>query len=51
MILTNNMVMSCEPGIYVPNLGGVRIEDDVALLDSVGTPLNKSTKNLLVIEG
>ncbi|GAX46612.1 aminopeptidase P family protein [Pseudolactococcus reticulitermitis] len=51
MMLENYMVMSCEPGIYVPNLGGVRIEDDVALIDNVGTPLNKSSKKLLVLEG
>jgi Xaa-Pro aminopeptidase len=51
MPLANNMVMSCEPGIYVPNLGGVRIEDDVALLDNVGQPLNRSSKELLILEG
>ncbi len=26
-ILEENMVISCEPGIYIPDFGGVRIED------------------------
>lgn len=26
-ILEENMVVSCEPGIYIPDFGGVRIED------------------------
>jgi len=27
--LRSNMVTTCEPGLYIPDLGGVRIEDDV----------------------
>ena len=27
------MVFTIEPGIYIPGVGGVRIEDDLALTD------------------
>ncbi len=29
--LKENMVVTCEPGIYIPNFGGVRIEDMVCV--------------------
>lgn len=50
IVLKENMVMSCEPGIYVPNLGGIRIEDDVWIHDGIGIPLNTTTKDLIVLE-
>lgn len=49
-ILEEGMIMSCEPGIYIPSLGGVRIEDDVAIINGVGVPLNKTTKKLIILE-
>jgi len=49
-ILEDNMIMSCEPGIYVPNLGGVRIEDDVLIENGVGVPLNNTTKEIIILE-
>ena len=33
-ILKKNMVVTVEPGIYVPELGGVRIEDDCLVTES-----------------
>lgn len=50
-ILEDGMIMSCEPGIYVPGLGGVRIEDDVVIINGKGVPLNKTTKELIIVEG
>ena len=32
-ILKKNMVVTVEPGIYIPELGGVRIEDDCLVLE------------------
>lgn len=49
-MLEDNMIMSCEPGIYVPNLGGVRIEDDVLIENGVGVPLNNTTKEIIILE-
>lgn len=51
MILEEGMIMSCEPGIYIPNLGGVRIEDDVVIRDGQGISLNRSSKELIILEG
>ncbi|GAA0742449.1 M24 family metallopeptidase [Clostridium oceanicum] len=51
VVLKDNMIMSCEPGIYVPNLGGVRIEDDVVIRNGEGIPLNKTTKEMIILEG
>ena len=49
-VLEENMMMSCEPGIYVPGLGGVRIEDDVLVRNGVGVPFNHSPKDLICLE-
>ena len=50
-ILENNMIMSCEPGIYIAGLGGVRIEDDVLIENGIGIPLNTTTKDIIILEG
>ncbi len=33
LVLKSGMVFSCEPGIYLPGFGGVRIEDDVLITE------------------
>ena len=49
-ILKENMLMSCEPGVYVPGVGGVRIEDDVLIKNGVGVALNKTSKELCILK-
>jgi Xaa-Pro dipeptidase len=47
--LKKNMVMTVEPGIYIPGEGGVRIEDDVVVTRSSCTPLTMASKGLVEI--
>lgn len=49
-VLKEGMMMSCEPGIYIPGVGGIRIEDDVLIENGVGVPLNKTTKDYIILE-
>lgn len=48
-ILEKGMVFTVEPGIYVENLGGVRIEDMVVLGETGAKILTKSTKEMLIL--
>ncbi len=48
-ILTDGMVFSVEPGIYVEGLGGVRIEDMVVLVDGKPRNFTTSTKDMIII--
>jgi len=48
-VLAENMVVTIEPGIYVPGLGGVRIEDDIVLTATGNEKLTHSTKELLIL--
>ncbi|MMZ69125.1 Aminopeptidase [compost metagenome] len=48
-ILQPGMVVTVEPGIYIPGLGGVRIEDDVVITEEGNTRLTASTKEFTVI--
>ena len=45
-----NMLVTDEPGVYIPNFGGVRIEDTVLVTDNGAETLTKSPKNLLEID-
>ena len=49
-ILAENNVMTIEPGIYIAGWGGVRIEDDVIINQSGCEILNKTTKELVVLD-
>ena len=47
--LLENYVITIEPGIYLEGWGGVRIEDDCLIKKNNCKPLNKSTKEMLVL--
>ena len=49
MTLAENMVVTVEPGIYVPNVGGCRIEDDIVITKTGNKSLNKAPKELIII--
>ncbi len=48
-MLETGMVVTIEPGIYLPNWGGVRIEDMVLITESGCVSFSKSPKELLVL--
>ncbi|MBR0103153.1 MAG: aminopeptidase P family protein [Selenomonadaceae bacterium] len=45
--LLPNMIVTDEPGIYIENFGGVRIEDTVLVTASTAQPLTRSPKHLI----
>lgn len=47
--LKPGMIVTVEPGVYVPKLGGVRIEDTVLITKDGIELLTKSSKELIVI--
>lgn len=48
-VLQNGNVITIEPGIYIPNVGGIRIEDDVVIQDDGCVVLNASPRQLIVL--
>lgn len=48
-ILKENMVVTVEPGIYVPNVGGCRIEDDIILTETGNEVITHSPKELITL--
>ncbi|MHC9532547.1 M24 family metallopeptidase [Dellaglioa sp. L3N] len=42
-------VITIEPGIYVPKMGGVRIEDDILVVETGFQMLTDSSKKLMII--
>ncbi|MDN3016540.1 aminopeptidase P family protein [Paenibacillus sp. BSR1-1] len=49
LVLEPGMVVTCEPGIYIPGLGGVRIEDDTLITKDHNEALTHSTKDLIIL--
>ena len=47
--LQKNMIVTDEPGIYIENYGGVRIEDTTIIRENSAEPLTHSDKRLIEI--
>jgi Xaa-Pro dipeptidase len=47
--LTPGMTFTVEPGVYIPDRGGVRVEDDAIVTDSGGESLSTYNRQLEVI--
>ena len=48
-VLTEGVVITIEPGAYVPGLGGVRIEDDCAVVAGGAELLTQVSRKLVVV--
>ncbi|MDL4841579.1 M24 family metallopeptidase [Aquibacillus rhizosphaerae] len=48
-VLEEGMVVTVEPGIYVPGVGGCRIEDDTVVTKQGNEKLNFSPKDLIIL--
>ena len=49
-MLKENMVVTNEPGIYIPGEFGIRIEDTVLITKSGCINLTKSDKNYIIVD-
>jgi Xaa-Pro aminopeptidase len=48
-ILASGNVMTIEPGVYLPGIGGVRIEDDVLVRDRGCTLLTRAPRDVVIV--
>lgn len=48
-VLKSNMAVTVEPGIYLPGIGGVRIEDDIVMTETGNERLTYAPKELLIL--
>ena len=48
-VLAENMIITIEPGIYIPGWGGIRIEDSVIVKNGGCELLTRSNKELIII--
>jgi Xaa-Pro aminopeptidase len=49
IVLQENMVITIEPGIYIPGFGGVRIEDMVAVRKNDCQVLTNTPRELIIL--
>ena len=47
--LQENMVVTCEPGVYIEGLGGIRIEDTVLIKNNGIELLNSVSKEIIIL--
>ncbi|MBO1579063.1 Xaa-Pro dipeptidase [Bacillus sp. XF8] len=48
-VLEPGMAVTVEPGIYIPGVGGVRIEDDIIITSEGNEVITKSPKELIIL--
>ena len=48
-ILQAGIVITVEPGVYVPGVGGVRIENTCLVRENGCTPLTTADKQLIIL--
>lgn len=48
-ILSARQFITCEPGVYIPGVGGVRIEDLLLIEEDGITDLTTSDKNIIIL--
>jgi Xaa-Pro aminopeptidase len=46
-LLASGNVVTIEPGVYVPGVGGIRIEDDVAVHQSGTEVLTRASREFI----
>jgi Xaa-Pro dipeptidase len=49
LVIEENMAFSIEPGIYIPNQVGVRIEDSVVVTKNGALSMTNTPKDLLIL--
>ncbi|GLC88737.1 M24 family metallopeptidase [Lysinibacillus piscis] len=48
-VLEPGMAVTIEPGVYIPGIGGVRIEDDILITETGNELLTHSSKELIIL--
>ncbi len=49
VVLQKNMAVTVEPGIYLPQIGGCRIEDDIIITETGNKRLTQATKDFIIL--